>query len=190
MKKILFPLMIVCAVALGYGSMFAANAIGEAEAPAPVALMVDAGPAGGRGAGPAAAAVGVEPTQPSIVAPSGPCIDRDGPGPAPCIATPLDAHGESLDTARAAQKVGWPLLVLVLAFGLLTALAGRIKWLGEGYRALASAGLIAGLAAAANASFAGGSYYAMATAAAGAVLLALQGNRTVAELVKSAKGGA
>ena len=62
--------------------------------------------------------------------------------------------------------------------------------IGEVYRALASAGLIAGLAAAANASFAGGSYYAMATAAAGAVLLALQGNRTVAELVKSAKGGA
>jgi hypothetical protein len=136
----------------------------------------DAGP----GAGPAAAGVGVEPTQPSILPSGKPCIDRDGSGPAPCIESPLDNPRASLDTAAAAQKVGWPLLVLVLAFGLLSVLAKHIPWLDGGYRALASAGLLAALAAAANASFAGGSYYAMASAAAGAVLMALQGNRTVA----------
>jgi hypothetical protein len=147
----------------------------------PVAAVLDAGP----GPGPAAPE-GIEPTQPSILA-GPPCVDRDGPGPAPCIASPLDNPRASLDTAAAAQKVGWPLLVLVLAFGLLSVLAKYIPWLDGGYRALASAGLLAALAAAANASFAGGSYYAMASAAAGAVLMALQGNRTVVAQVKQAK---
>lgn len=135
--------------------------------------------------GPAGAALFDAANPPPAVAParpepSLPCIDRDGAGPAPCIAVPLDEPRAYVDTAASAKHIGWPLLVLVILFPVLTVAGRKVPWLSTGYRALIVSGLAAGCAAAANAGFSGGSWYAMLTAAGGALLLAWQGDRTLA----------
>ena len=143
--------------------------------------LVDAGAGSGSAVvGPAAVPLGI-----AAATPSGPCLDADGPGPAPCVSSPLKQPGASLDTAAAAKRVGWPLLVFVVLFFLAVMAGEVIPALKKGRVALFMAGGTTALAAACNAGFDGGSWYAMA-AAAGAVLLTMvQGNRSVAEMLKA-----
>jgi hypothetical protein len=131
---------------------YAAEASGQAAAPGPAGEAILRG----------------EPHGP-------PCIDRDGPGPAPCIADPLTEPRAYLDTAASAQRLGWVVLVLVLAFAVLRALTRWVPWLREGWRVLVVSTVLASMAAACNAAFLGGSWWAMAMAAGGAAMLALQG---------------
>lgn len=116
-----------------------------------------------------------------------PCIDRDGPGPAPCVAEPLAEPRAYVDTAASAQKLGWPLLVLVAVFAALRIATRWIRWLRVGWRELVIATLTASIAAACNAGFMGGSWWAMLTAAGGAAMIALQGNWQVGQDAKSTR---
>ena len=150
-----------------------------------LAGMARAEPDAGAGVGPAGAAVGLEPTQPSIV--TGPCIDMDGPaGPAPCISDPIKHLSPSLDTVAAARKLGWPVALGTALFFVLVILGAKVPYLREGKRALYIAGATAVLAAGVNAGFDNGEWMAMLFAAAGVALKLVQGDRTVAA---QAKGG-
>jgi hypothetical protein len=104
-----------------------------------------------------------------------PCIDRDGPGPAPCIADPLANPREVVDMAASAKRLGWGLLVMAVAFPLLVLARRWVPWLRTGWRALLSATALAMLAAACNAGFLGGAWEAMLVAAFGAAGFAVQG---------------
>lgn len=105
-----------------------------------------------------------------------PCIDRDGPGPAPCIADPLTAPiGESIDTADAARRLGWAMLALVVIFAAVRIASIRVAWLRVGWRALAVSSLLAAIAAAVNAGFLGGTWWSMVAAGGAAGLMAMQG---------------
>jgi hypothetical protein len=143
---------------------YAADASGQAAAPGPAGEAILRG----------------EPHGP-------PCIDRDGPGPAPCIADPLANPREVVDMAASAQKVGWPLLVLVGAFVLLRILTHWVRWLRVGWRELVIATATASVAAACNAGFMGGTWWAMLTAGGGAAMIALQGNWQTGQDAKSTR---
>lgn len=164
MPRIVIATALLFAVFIGYGSLWMADAIGQAAAPGPAgeAILAD------------------QPHGP-------PCIDRDGPGPAPCIADPIAEPRGYVDTAASAQKLGWPLLVLVGAFALLRILTRWVQWLRYGWRELAIATVTAGVAAACNAGFMGGTWWAMATAAGGAAMIALQGNWQTGQDAKSTR---
>lgn len=139
-------------------------------------------PGAGAGPGPAASTVGIEPTQPSILAP---CIDMDGPnGPAPCISDPVKHLSPSLDTVAAARKLGWPVALGTALFFVLVILGAKVPYLREGKRALYIAGATAVLAAGVNAGFDNGEWMAMLFAAAGVALKLVQGDRTVAAQAK------
>lgn len=169
-----FLLSLFAAVLVLGSGLWLITSQAEADAGAEALAAIDAGPE-------APSVAVVEPV------PAAPCIDADGPGPAPCVASPLDEPRAYLDTAATAKRDGWALLVVVLAFGILTGVSRWVAWLRSGWRALAVSTGIATTAAAANAGFLGGSWTAMLTAAGAALMLAWQGDRTVAAQVKAAK---
>jgi hypothetical protein len=154
-------------------------------------LLAQADIDAGAGAGPAAAAVGAEPTQPSILrAPGAPCIDPDGlEGPKPCVTSPLDQPSAALDTVKAARKLGWPVLGGAVLFFLLVIAGKWVPYLREGKRALYLSGATAVIAAGVNAGFLGGDVLAMVFAAGGMLIALVQGDRTLAALQRQAKGG-
>jgi hypothetical protein len=146
-------------------------------------LLFYAAEASGQAAAPGPAGEAILADQPH----GPPCIDRDGPGPAPCIADPIAEPRAYVDTAASAQKLGWPLLVLVVVFAALRIATRWVRWLRVGWRELAIATLTASVAAACNAGFMGGSWWAMLTAAGGAAMIALQGNWQTGQDAKSTR---
>lgn len=115
---------------------------------------------------------------PAITAGSGSGSGSAVPAPADQLHNPVDAPVAAYDDFKAAQKIGWPLALLaalvMLTRGIATAATrwsiSWLAWLAKGAAATAISGAGAIGAAAFNTLALGGTWFAVAVAAMGALL--------------------